>query len=47
MNLWIFAKLLWGTPFGDLKIEKIQGYIAVVASIVWLAIVPTGLLLGY
>ena len=46
MNLWVFVKLIWDSPYGRLKIEKIQGYIAIVASLVWIVTVPTGLLLG-
>ena len=46
MNLWVFGKLIWGSPYGRLKIEKIQGYIAIVASLVWIVTVPAGLVLG-
>ena len=46
MNLWIFGKLIWRSPYGRLKIEKIQGYIAIVASLIWIVTVPAGLVLG-
>jgi hypothetical protein len=46
MNLWVFGKLIWNSPYGRLKIEKIQRYIAIVASLVWTITVPAGLVLG-
>ncbi len=46
MNFWVFGKLIWKSPYGRLKIEKIQGYIAIVASLVWIVTVPAGLILG-